>query len=557
MADLLNSCRRLLEEYLKCQGREYLRLEWQEKVWRKIIEQEEGGKIGLLEAPTAAGKTEAAVMPYFGQFLVDEWTIAPAMIYVLPNKTLIRKQYERLKNIAKVVEDFLRKQGKNIEIYLNQDMGGITHDKSFLVGDVVVTTLDSFLYGYLGSRSLGNRITIPAGLISTAYIVMDEVHLYQDEYYYTPSVLNVILKQFKEMGIPMLFISATVPRVLKKEIFEFIDDKKGLLDWNENVPTCSRGKVNVEVIKKRVEDFIKDGKMSLKDLSNGKVLIVVNTVERAVKVFELLKKLYASSSEDVRIELVHSRLIEKTRTEREYSLAEAKIIVTTQVAESGLDMENVRLLVTEKAPPDALIQRLGRCARRIHEAGIAYIVETPESSPYPPELLEDVNVLNSKRKDLEEALTYLDKAQELIEECYKRWEPKFSKKLESDLKSLKSYLEEWLGLARVSFEQRIRPSLYITLVLLEREVGPDDYVKTKELVGRTFNLEWRGRKGKYPFLKQFKENFLELEWDPEKSAYRVRFTSNIQPLSIYILDPNYYEYKDGYELGLTKLGEVK
>lgn len=558
MIDLLNSCRILLEEYLKYQGRRYQRLEWQEKVWQKIIEHGESGGIGLLEAPTAAGKTEAAVIPYFSQFLIDDWSIAPAMIYVLPNKTLIRKQYERLENLAKFIENFLRRQGKDLKIYVHQDIGGVIHNKSFLIGDVVVATLDSFLYGYLGLRSLGNRITVPAGLISTAYIVMDEVHLYQDEYYYTPRVLNAILNQFKEMSIPIIFISATIPEVLKEEIFGSASGGKKLLDWSENAPNCSRGRVKIEVIEKGIESFIKD-EMSLEDLADGKSLIVVNTVERAVRVFNLLKELYGNSSKNIRIELLHSRLIEKTRIEREHSLTEAEIIVATQVAESGLDMENIRSLITEEAPPDALIQRLGRCARREKEVGTAYIVKAPESAPYPSELVEDVKDLSSKKRDLEEALTQLNKAQELIEECYKKWKPKFSKSLEKDLENLIEYIEKWLGLVRVSFEQRIRPNLYITLALLEREVKPDDYIEMEDLAGRTFNLEWRGMvKEKYPFLKQFKNNLLELEWDHEKgkeNIYRVKLTEKIRPLSIYILDPRYYEYKDSYDLGLVKLGE--
>ncbi|MEM2173296.1 MAG: CRISPR-associated helicase Cas3' [Candidatus Aenigmatarchaeota archaeon] len=554
MTDLVDCCRELLNAYLEYQKKKYRRLSWQEEVWQEIVKHADRGGIGLLEAPTAAGKTEAAVMPYFAQHLMDKWSIAPAMIYVLPNKTLIRKQYDRLKELADVV--ILKKREKKTKIFIHHDIGGITYDKSFLIGDVIVTTLDCFIYGYLGLRSLGKRITIPAGLISTAYIVMDEIHLYQDEYYYTPQVLNIMLRQLKKLNVPLLLISATIPSSLKKKIF----NSDELLDWNKKVKTCSRGRVKIEALEQTEikKDFIEILELSLKN--NSKVLIIVNTVKRAVEVFESLKKFYGSSSgTEIKIELIHSRLVEKTRIERENSLSSAHIVVATQVAESGLDMENVQLLISEEAPPDVLIQRLGRCARREYETGTAYIIKARSDTPYPPILLERVEDLHSRKKAFEEALFMLDKARDLIDSRYDKWEPKVSKKLEDDLENLVKYIEGQLGLVRVPKHQYVRPNLYITLALLEKEVKPNDHIKTEELIEKTFNVEWRGKEARnYAFLKRLEDKrVLELEWDPEESMYLVRSVDRIHPLSIYVLDPDYYEkYKDGYELGLVKLGET-
>lgn len=555
MTDLLDCCRELLNTYLEYQKKEYQRLPWQEEVWQEIINHADRGGIGLLEAPTAAGKTEAAVMPYFAQHLIDQWPIAPAMIYVLPNKTLIRKQYDRLKELADVV--ILKKRGRKTKIFVHHDIGGITYDKSFLIGDVIVTTLDCFIYGYLGLRSLGNRITIPAGLISTAYIVMDEIHLYQDEYYYTPNVLNIMLQQLKKLNVPLLLISATLPSCLRKKIF----NSDELLDWNKEVKTCSRGKVKIKTLEQTEikKDFIETLELSVKN--NSKVLIIVNTIKRAIEVFESLKKFYGISSETkIQIELIHARLIEKTRIEREKSLSSAHIIVATQVAESGLDMENVQLLISEEAPPDVLIQRLGRCARRKCEAGTAYVIKAHSDAPYPPVLLERVEDLRSRKEAFEEALSMLDKAHDLIDSRYDRWEPKVSKKLENDLENLVKYVKEQLGLVRVPREQRyVRPNLYITLALLGKEVKPNDHVKTEELIEKTLNAEWRGEEVRnYTFLKRLEDKkTLELEWDPERCAYLVRSVSRIRPLSIYVLDSNCYKkYNDGYELGLVELSEA-
>ncbi len=45
----------------------------------------------LLKAPTGSGKTEAVVAPFLAQFIDNEFTIAPRMIYVLPMKVLLKQ----------------------------------------------------------------------------------------------------------------------------------------------------------------------------------------------------------------------------------------------------------------------------------------------------------------------------------------------------------------------------------------------------------------------------------------------------------------------------------
>ena len=55
--------------------------------WKALTMEKDN--ITVLKAPTASGKTEAAIIPYLYQALTGDWILAPGLIYVLPNKTLL------------------------------------------------------------------------------------------------------------------------------------------------------------------------------------------------------------------------------------------------------------------------------------------------------------------------------------------------------------------------------------------------------------------------------------------------------------------------------------
>jgi CRISPR/Cas system-associated endonuclease/helicase Cas3 len=101
-----------------------------------------------------------------------------------------------------------------------------------------------------------------------------------------------------------------------------------------------------------------------------KVIVFVNTVERAIQVYDELKNLF-SYPNGTEIILAHSRFKRDDRRIIEYKLSKLfgknadpkpAILVTTQVAEAGLNI-SAPLVITELCPMDSLIQRAGRCQR--------------------------------------------------------------------------------------------------------------------------------------------------------------------------------------------------
>jgi CRISPR-associated endonuclease/helicase Cas3 len=119
------------------------------------------------------------------------------------------------------------------------------------------------------------------------------------------------------------------------------------------------------------------------------VLVICNTVERALAVYRGIKDLKTSGSEeplfdDDHVLLLHSRFRGHERASWKDRLdafekgadgqSGARIIVATQVIEAGVDL-SASVLYTELCPLPSLIQRLGRCARRAGEVGRAFWID--------------------------------------------------------------------------------------------------------------------------------------------------------------------------------------
>ncbi|ERM92163.1 hypothetical protein O163_06715 [Caldanaerobacter subterraneus subsp. yonseiensis KB-1] len=119
--------------------------------------------------------------------------------------------------------------------------------------------------------------------------------------------------------------------------------------------------------------FVKDKWCDWKSLGvDGpqKIIVFVNTVDRAIKVYDVLKRIFQNQSRPWLL-LAHSRFTRDDRRKVENKIyeffgkqanPEPAILVTTQVAEAGLNI-SAPLIITDLCPMDSLIQRAGRCQR--------------------------------------------------------------------------------------------------------------------------------------------------------------------------------------------------
>ncbi len=343
----------------------YKPYDYQKRVWEKINNIiENGGKV-IIEVPTAGGKTESTIIPYLHQFVTNDWKV-PRLIYVLPTRSLVEKQAERIRAYVKkvlIIMDYSENEAEEISSKFVQIEYGLQETHAFL-GYIVLTTWDAFLYGLSAHRTVGNRFTFPAGAIAQSLVVFDEVQMYQDESLYMPRLIGLIVQRLESANTPLVFMTATLPTKLR-EILN-IYDRELITVLPDDTKKPERGEVTIEVIKDLSdEELINEIK---KTIDKGKkALIIKNTVSSAVGVYQKLKHLG-------NVLLLHSRFTVKDRTKKEKDIEKANVIVATQVVEAGLDLPNVGLVITDLAPLDALIQRVGRCARRKGEKGKAIII---------------------------------------------------------------------------------------------------------------------------------------------------------------------------------------
>jgi len=353
----------------------------------------------LIKAPTGSGKTNAVLAPFLAQFLENKFHIAPRLIYVLPMRVLINNVAQRIKKYADKISPLI-----SVKI-----QHGDVPDAPFFIADIVVTTLDQFLYGFARtSQQVGRHIDMPAGAIASSLVVFDEVHMYRDEF--TFSIMRAIMEILYESKIPFVVMTATMPESLEKSLFEniYIEDKKIV---GKNVVNS---KLQLKICDKPLyadNDVNIDMELLEKIKKRRKTLIVLNQVKRAQKVYEEIKKRLGLNENQ--IVLLHSRFIRKDREEHEntaLSLIPHKengkikvpkgvgIVVSTQVLEAGIDF-SAELLLTEIAPADCLVQRAGRCARYEGEKGEMIIFPVEDENGHKPYKIEHLNNTTSWLKE--------------------------------------------------------------------------------------------------------------------------------------------------------------
>ncbi|RLG49131.1 MAG: CRISPR-associated helicase Cas3', partial [Thermoproteota archaeon] len=350
----------------------------------------------------------------------------------------------------------------------------------------------------------------------------------------------------------------------KEELMED-DEYETPKDSDQRAP--QRGRVHIaSLFEESLLDSINDEVTEYR-----RVLIVANTVPRAVRAYKKINQIRND------IVLLHSRLIRITRERRESRLHEIKkengnlCLIATQVVEAGLDI-SFDLVISEMAPIEPLLQRLGRAARRKGERGVAIICNY-EGYPYREEVIEAAISAISSPKDVEVAVTDLKSARELIDNQYKelandiRWESVRAVLGDpQDINILKR--EIWnINPLRPPIDSKIiraREDVYVTLLLPDKELlsnlSQEPVIELKKAhFDKSFNVRFSVIRGKRdPFYINGKGPWeVRTFYDPEskRTLWRVIGTDKIRPWRTYILNPNFYLIEQGYELGLVSFKE--
>lgn len=430
-------------------------LEAQAKAVAELFERLYGGDSGVLavlEAPTGSGKTEVFTALYFAQWRLKRW-YAGRLFVAEPVHALLRQMKERVSLY-----------GKLFGVAVGEDHGEVARPTYLYAAPAALTTVDSYVYGYLAKRvdrwveggAVTGRFTMPVGLMMNALTVFDEAHLIQDELYIGPRIISRVLCHLVDAGAPVVVSTATLPTALLKEFERHCGGK--ILRYA--LPGKAR-RVTIDTINKA---------LSPDDVEcEGSTLVVVNTVRRAREMYKALKERCRRQ----RVYVVHSLMRRRDREgvideisklERERGLDEV-ILVGTQAVEVGIDF-SFRRLYTELAPIDALVQRIGRVGRGGEEA-TAYVYSEVDTPPYQENVMRLTKgvLVTISKIDLGD----VDSVREVVDRVYTdRVVEELSKRGDELYLDAVDYLAN-LHLFALPPEQElnIRPSFYVDLYLID------------------------------------------------------------------------------------------
>lgn len=373
----------------------------------------------ILEAPMGMGKTEAALMGaeqlafqterkgiFFG--LPTQATsngIFPRIVNwlnsisndngsknelrLIHGKANLNPEYAKLTNAGNIADDDITDGKKSYEAFImNQWFSG---KKTAIMDDFVVGTVDQFLLSALKQKHLALR---QLGFAKKV-VIIDEVHAYDA---YMSQYLQMVLTWMASYHVPVILLSATLSsesrceltkaylrglgtktnkmQVEGKPLKEYLSTTDyPLITYTDGEMVHQVREFPVNEERRIAIERIQDSDVTTvidQTFANGggNVGIIMNTVKRAQELAQELTKLYGEET----VELLHSSFLATERVRKETALVQLlgkgsnqnrpkkKIVIGTQVIEQSLDIDFDRM-ISELAPIDLLIQRLGRLHR--------------------------------------------------------------------------------------------------------------------------------------------------------------------------------------------------
>ncbi|MCJ7843510.1 CRISPR-associated helicase Cas3' [Lederbergia sp. NSJ-179] len=295
----------------------------------------------IIVAQTGMGKTEASLL----------WAGKDKTFFTLPIRVSLNALYNRVNNEMEYSTVGLLHGSSASHLDQNGDENWeVINDQSkHFASKLLFTTVDQILkfpFKFKGYEKF-------FATMAYSKVVIDEIQAYN------PWIVAVLLKAIEmihRIGGKFMIMTATLPQIYLDEL----KDRKILDDgceYREFVDeSFIRHKISIED-QKIVQAVDRISTMA----DNHKVLVIVNTVDRAIEIFKQL--------DGENVHLLHSRFIQRDRALLETEIKrfaesdENGIWVTTQLVEASIDID-FDVLFTELSTIDSLLQRFGRCYRK-------------------------------------------------------------------------------------------------------------------------------------------------------------------------------------------------
>ncbi|WP_435173661.1 DEAD/DEAH box helicase [Gordonia hongkongensis] len=304
------------------------------------------GDDALLLAPTAGGKTEAAMFPVLTRMQAQRWA-GTSVLYVCPLKAL-------LNNLGPRLDDYAAWVGRSAAVWHGDvgqaARGRIKRDRP----DILLTTPES-IESMLVSESV-DTLQFLGGLQT---VVVDEVHAFagDDRGWHLLAVVarleSLIGRRLQRIGM-----SATVGN--PDELLEWL--RGGAVAGGRVVSPTGENAVVPQITVDAVGS-VENAATVIAALHHGdKRLVFVDSRRLAEELGTILR------NRGIETFISHSSLSAAQRRESEAAFAEARncVIVATSTLELGIDVGDLDRVIQINAPRtvSSFLQRLGRTGRR-------------------------------------------------------------------------------------------------------------------------------------------------------------------------------------------------
>jgi len=303
------------------------------------------GEDAILLAPTAGGKTEAAVLPLFSRMLFEDWQ-GLGILYVCPIKALLNNLADRLEHYAGLL-------GRTVTVWHGDTSEGGRKRTRLDPPDVLLTTPES-----LEAQLVSSKTDNIAFFGKVRAIVIDEVHAFagDDRGWH---LLGVLSRLEAIVGRPIQRVGCSATVGNPDDLLRWLSppDRVGRV-LAPAAPTTAPTEVRVDFV-----GSLDNAALVIASLHRGMKRLVF--CDSRAKVEDLAVRLRARGVETF---VSHSSLSLTERRDAERAFAEARdcVIVATSTLELGIDVGDLDHVVQIDAPSTvaSFLQRIGRTGRR-------------------------------------------------------------------------------------------------------------------------------------------------------------------------------------------------
>ena len=320
------------------------------------------GEHALIVAPTAGGKTEAAVLPVLSRMLSEDWQ-GLSVLYLCPLRALLNNLYPRLEQYCGLV-------GRRAGLWHGDVGDGERQALRSDPPDVLLTTPESIEAMLLSTKTDHERF-----FSRLRCIIVDEIHAFagDDRGWHLLSVAERVERLAAE-PLQRVGLSATV------------GNPDELLGWMTRtstgprrvvVPASAAVPATPEITLDHVGS-LENAAIVISRLHRGEKRLVF--VDSRARTEELAARL---RERDVTTFVSHGSLGREERRAAEAAFLEARdcVIVATSTLELGVDVGDLDRVIQIDAPATVagFLQRLGRTGRRADTTSNMLLLTTDES----------------------------------------------------------------------------------------------------------------------------------------------------------------------------------